>query len=163
MIFSVLFVIGVILMVIGIAGCFLPILPGPPLCFLALLIQQFNAEPPFETDFLLLWGGVTVLVTLLDYLIPAYGAKKFGGSKLGMWGCTIGLVVGFWLGPLGFIVGPFAGAFVGEIIASNNASTALKSAMGSFIGFLAGTLLKLVVCLALCWYYFQFVYRFWAS
>ncbi len=158
MIVSVLFVIGAILMVVGIVGCFLPILPGPPLCFVALLMQQLNSVPPFNTEFLLLWGGVTVLVTVLDFVIPGYSTKKFGGSRLGIWGCTLGLFVGFWLGPLGLIVGPFTGAFVGEIIASKNASVAFKAAIGSFLGFLAGTLLKLSACLLMGWHFVQLVY-----
>lgn len=160
---TVLIIVGIILILTGIAGCILPLLPGPPLCFLALLIQQLNAEPPFTTNFLLIWGSVTLVVTVLDYVIPLYGTKKFGGSKFGVWGCTIGLVVGLWLGPFGIIVGPFVGAFIGEIIANNDSSTALKSAFGSFMGFLLGTLLKLVVCLAMGWYFVQFIYRLWVS
>ena len=154
-----LLIVGLILMIGGIAGCILPLLPGPPLCFLALLIQQLNGAPPFTTNFLLIWGSITIVVTVLDYVIPVYGTKKFGGSKYGIWGCTLGLLVGLWLGPLGIIIGPFVGAFIGEIIASNNSSTALKSAFGSFLGFLVGTLLKLVVCLTMGWYFGAFVYR----
>jgi uncharacterized protein len=156
---TVLTIIGTILVLAGTAGCILPLLPGPPLCFVALLIQQFNPEPPFTTNFLLTWGGITIVVTVLDYVIPLYGTRKFGGSKYGVWGCTIGLIAGFWLGPLGIIIGPFLGAFVGEIIANNDSATALKSAFGSFMGFLLGTLLKLVVCVIMGWYFAQFVYR----
>jgi uncharacterized protein YqgC (DUF456 family) len=156
---TVLIIIGLLLMIAGIAGCMLPLIPGPPLSFLALLIQQLNGDPPFTTNFLLIWAAITIAVTLLDYIIPAYGTKKFGGSKYGIWGCTIGLVVGLWLGPLGIIFGPFVGAFIGEIIANNNSSTALKSAFGSFVGFLFGTLLKLVACLMMGWYFGQFAYR----
>lgn len=155
---TVLLTIGIILMIVGIAGCILPLLPGPPLCFLALLIQQLNAEPPFTTNFLLIWGSVAFVVTVLDYVIPLYGTKKFGGSKFGIWGCTIGLFAGLWLGPFGIIIGPFVGAFIGEIIANNDSSTALKSAVGSFMGFLFGTLLKLVVCFAMGWYFVQYMY-----
>ena len=154
-----LLIVGLLLMVAGIAGCILPLIPGPPLCFLALLLQQLNDEPAFSTDFLLLWGSITLVVTVLDYIIPVYGTKKLGGSKYGIWGCTIGLLVGLWIGPLGIIVGPFLGAFIGEIIANNNSAIALKSAIGSFLGFLLGTLLKLVVCLTMAWYFGHFVYR----
>lgn len=156
---TLLIIIGIILLLAGIAGCILPLLPGPPLCFIALLIQQLNVEPPFTTNFLLLWGGITIVVTILDYIIPLYGTRRLGGSKYGIWGCTIGLIAGFWLGPFGIIIGPFVGAFVGEIIANNDSATALKSAFGSFIGFLLGTVLKLVVCVIMCWYFVQFVYH----
>jgi len=96
---------------------------------------------------------IAAVVTLFDYYIPIYGTKKFGGTTYGVWGCTIGLVAGLWLGPIGIIIGPFAGAFIGEMIANNNSEKAFKAAMGSFIGFLAGTLLKLVVCLVMAYYF----------
>lgn len=148
-------VLGVILMLVGIAGCILPFLPGPPLCFLALLIQQLQDSPPYTTKFLLIWAGITLVITGLDYVIPLYGTKRFGGTKFGMWGCAIGLVAGLWLGPLGLIVGPFAGAFIGELIGNAKSDHALRAAVGSFIGFLMGTLLKLVACLVMCRYFIE--------
>jgi uncharacterized protein len=148
-------VLGVILMLVGLAGCILPFLPGPPLCYIALLIQQLQTDPPYTTDFLILWGIITVIVTALDYVIPIYGTKKFGGTKYGMWGCAIGLVAGIWLGPVGLILGPFVGAFVGELLANSNSDQALKAAWGSFVGFLLGTLLKLIVCFVMIWYFIE--------
>lgn len=158
MMVTILCIAGIILLMGGIAGCFLPVLPGPPLCFLALLIQNVNETPPFEKQFLWIWGGIAVTVTALDYVIPMYSTKKFGGSKFGIWGCGIGLLGGIWLGPIGIIIGPLVGAFAGELINNLNPSRAFRSAMGSFIGFLAGTLLKLAVCLAMCGYFARFVY-----
>jgi hypothetical protein len=146
-------IVGSLLMVAGILGCILPLLPGPPLCYGALLLLQLREAPPFTTKFLLIWAGITVVITALDYVIPLLGAKKFGGTKYGIWGCTIGLLAGFWLGPVGIIAGPFIGAFVGEMIANNNSSQALRAAIGSFVGFLFGTLLKLVTCLIMAWYF----------
>ena len=156
---TVLIIVGMILLLAGIAGCILPFLPGPPLCFLALLIQQLNDPPPFTSRFIWIWAGIAVLVTVLDYFIPVVGTRKFGGSKYGMWGCTIGLIAGLWFGPVGIIVGPFVGAFVGEIIANNDSATALRSAFGSFIGFLFGTLLKLIVCFVMGWYLLAYTYH----
>jgi uncharacterized protein YqgC (DUF456 family) len=146
-------VLGVILMLVGLAGCILPFLPGPPLCYLALLIQQLQSAPPYTTDFLLTWAGITLVVTGLDYVIPIYGTKKFGGTKYGMWGCVVGLIAGLWLGPLGIILGPFVGAFIGELIGNAQSDHALRAAMGSFVGFLLGTLLKLVACFVMGWYF----------
>lgn len=146
-------VLGIILLLAGLAGCLLPLLPGPPLAYAALLVLQLRAEPPFSLNFLLLWAVLVTLVTLLDYVIPVYGTKKFGGTQAGMWGCTLGLLAGFWLGPLGIIIGPLVGAFVGEWLANQNAEKALRSAIGSFIGFLAGTVLKLVVCGVMAYYF----------
>ena len=140
-------------MLVGLAGCILPFLPGPPLCYLALLIQQLQTTPPYSTEFLLTWAGITVVITALDYIIPIYGTKRFGGTKYGMWGCVIGLIGGLWMGPLGLIIGPFAGAFIGEMIGNAQSEHAMKAALGSFMGFLLGTLLKLVACFVMGWYF----------
>ena len=141
------------MILVGIAGSILPILPGPPLCYLALVIQQFQPVPTYSTNFLVVWAVIAVSVTLLDYVIPMYGTKRFGGSKYGMWGCTIGLVVGLFFSPVGIVLGPFVGAFVGEVLANNNSSNALRAALGSFLGFLLGTLLKFIVCVMMAWYF----------
>jgi uncharacterized protein len=148
-------VLGVLLMIGGIAGSVLPFLPGPPLCFIALLIQQLQTQPPYTENFLWTWAAITVGVTVIDYFIPVYGTKKFGGTRSGMWGCMIGLVGGFWLGPIGIIIGPFIGAFIGELIANSNSEQALKAAFGSFLGFLAGTMLKLVACFVMVYYFIE--------
>ena len=146
------FVVAVILMIVGIIGCLLPFLPGPPLSFVALLVMQLRTEPPYSTRFLLIFAGVTILVTVLDYVIPLAGTKRFGGTKWGMWGCTIGLIAGIFIPPWGLIAGPFIGAFVGEILANTSTENAFRAAVGSFIGFLFGTLLKLVACLVMGYY-----------
>ncbi len=148
-------ILGVILMLVGLAGCILPFLPGPPLCYLALLIQQLQSDPPYSTKFLLIWAGISAVVVALDYVVPVYGTKKFGGTRYGMWGSVIGLVAGLWLGPFGLIAGPFIGAFVGELIGNARSEDALKAALGSFIGFVTGTLLKLIVCLVMGWYFIE--------
>jgi len=147
-------IVGIILMIVGIIGCILPFLPGPPLCFLALLIQQLRSDAPYSFYFLLVWALIALGITVIDYVIPIYGTRKFGGSKYGMWGSTIGLIVGLWFGPVGIIIGPFIGAFIGEWLAHNQTDQAFQAALGSFIGFLFGTLLKLVVCVIMAWYLF---------
>lgn len=150
-----LLVVGSILMLLGLAGCVLPFLPGPPLCYAALLIQQFQTVPPYTTRFQVIWAVVTIVVTALDYVIPVYGTKKYGGTKYGVWGCVIGLMAGIWMGPVGIIVGPFAGAFIGELLANSSSEQALRAAFGSFMGFLVGTLLKLVACFVMVWYFIE--------
>ncbi len=146
---------GILLMLVGLAGCILPFLPGPPICYAALFIQQFQSSPPYTKEFLLTWAIITAVITGLDYIIPLYGTKKFGGTRYGMWGCVFGLVVGLWMGPLGLIIGPFLGAFIGELIGNANSDHALKAALGSFVGFVFGTLLKLVICFVMGWYFIQ--------
>jgi len=146
-------VLGGVLLFIGLIGCFLPILPGPPIAFIGLWIQQLKTEVPFSAKLLWIWVGIACVVTILDYLIPAYGTKRFGGSKYGVWGCTIGLLIGFWMGPIGIIAGPFLGAFVGELLANQSSAQAFKAATGSIVGFFLSTGIKLVACSFMIWYW----------
>ncbi|MEQ8304316.1 MAG: DUF456 domain-containing protein [Cyclobacteriaceae bacterium] len=146
-------VIGGILMLAGIAGSLLPLLPGPPLSYLGLLVLQLRDPVPFASEFLLGWAAVVLVILLLDYFVPIYGTKKFGGTKYGLWGCTVGLIAGFWFGPVGIVVGPFVGALIGEWVANKNSDQALKAALGSFVGFLLGTVLKLITCVVMLYYF----------
>ena len=146
-------IVGGLLMILGILGNILPFLPGTPICYLGLLLQQFRDSRPFSTRFLVLWAIVVLVVIILDFLTPIYGAKKFGGSKYGIWGCSLGFLAAFWLGPMGMIIGPFIGAFIGEMISSKDSGIALRAAVGSFAGFLFGTLIKLIVSAVMAFYF----------
>lgn len=146
-------VIGGILMLAGILGCLLPFIPGPPLSFLGLLFLQLRETAPFTTQFLIVWAVIVIVITALDYLVPIYGTKRFGGTKYGLWGCTIGLIAGFWFGPVGIIAGPFLGALLGEWLGNRNSDQAFKAAIGSFVGFLVGTVLKLIASGVMTYYF----------
>jgi uncharacterized protein YqgC (DUF456 family) len=145
-------VAGVLMVLTGLAGSILPLLPGPPIAYLGLLLQQLRSEPPFSTNFLLVWAGINIVILVLDYLVPLWGTKKYGGSKYGIWGCALGFLLAFWMGPFGVIIGPFIGAFVGEMLYQQNTKKAFRAATGAFIGFLFGSLLKLISCLLMGYY-----------
>ncbi|MER3499245.1 MAG: DUF456 domain-containing protein [Chitinophagaceae bacterium] len=144
--------LGIIFCIVAIAGSILPLLPGPPVAWFGLLIQQLREPNPFSTKFLLIWLGIVVLTLVFDYLIPIWGTKRFGGTKYGVWGCTIGFIAAFWMGPLGIIIGPFLGAFIGEMIGGQDSRKSFKAALGSFVGFLLGSFLKLVACFMMFYY-----------
>jgi len=146
-------ILGIIMVLLGLAGSIIPALPGPPLCLIGLILQQLKTIPPFTTTFLWLWAIVVIVLLVLDYVTPVYGTKKWGGSKFGIWGSTIGLFAGMWFGPMGIFLGPFVGAFIGEIIANKSMHQAWRAALGSFIGFLVGTLLKLIACFIMTYYF----------
>lgn len=146
--------LGILFLILGIVGGVLPVLPGPPLSYVALLLLHFTEKYQFSSKFLIIWALITVAVYLLDYVIPAWGTKKFGGSRRGVWGSIIGLIIGLFLfPPIGIIIGPFAGAVIGEISGGKDNKTALKAGLGSFLGFLAGTMLKLIVSGMMTWYF----------
>lgn len=149
----ILLILGIIFMIIGIIGCLVPVLPGPPLSFLGLISLHLTRFGQFTTSELITLGIITVAVTVLDYFVPVWGTKRFGGSKYGTRGATVGLIIGLFLGPLGIIIGPFIGAFVGEMIFRDDLSYAFKAGFGSLLGFLTGIGLKLAASFAMTFYF----------
>ena len=156
----ILAVIGAALVLIGFIGSILPIIPGPPISWAGLLILKWtdyvNDHGAAYENALWILLFFVVLVTILDYVVPIMGTKKFGGSKRGVWGATIGVVVGLFFGPLGIIIGPFLGAYIGEISTGKKDRDALRAAWGSFMGFLLGVGLKLMVCGTILFFYIRF-------
>ena len=149
----ILVVLGIIIMILGIIGCLVPVLPGPPLNFVGLLLLHFTRFGHFTTWTLIIFAAIAVVVTILDYLVPMWGTRKFGGSKYGTRGAAIGLVIGFFLGPVGIILGPLLGAFTGEMIFKDDFNYALKAGLGSLVGFLAGVGLKLAASFIMTFYF----------
>lgn len=149
-------ILGAICLLIGTVGCVVPVLPGVILAWAGLLSAYFSHYCNIPTILLVATGITTAIISVLDNMIPIYLTKKTGGSKAGMWGSTIGLIVGIFVGPWGIVLGPFAGALVGELIHDNrDMKRAIKSASGAFLGFLLGTGLKLVLCGFLIWIFIQ--------
>jgi uncharacterized protein YqgC (DUF456 family) len=136
---------GLIINGIGIVGCVIPALPGPLISWLSLFLFFILPEHEISATTLVISGIFMAIVTAMDYVVPALGAKKFGSSKEGIWGGMIGIVVGlFFFPPLGIILGPLTGTMVGDLIAGGTFTKALNSGLGSLIGFLVGTSMKLI-------------------
>ncbi|HEX9981277.1 MAG TPA: DUF456 domain-containing protein [Flavobacterium sp.] len=153
--------LGFCCVILGIFGSFLPVLPGPPLSWLGLLLLYFTEAVAMNYWILGVTLMISIIISILDYVIPAKGTKRFGGSSYGIWGTNIGLIVGIFAPiPFGFIIGPFVGAFVGELIYnSTDHKRALKAATGSFIGFLASSFMKFVVCMMFLGLFIVIVWR----
>lgn len=149
----ILLILGIILMLIGIVGCLVPVMPGPPLSYLGLIFLHITKFGHFTTPVLIALGSVTLVVTILDYIVPIWGTKKFGGSKYGTRGATVGLIIGLFLGPVGIIIGPLFGAIVGELIFRDDLDYALKAGFGSLLGFLTGIGLKLAASFVMTFYF----------
>lgn len=150
-------ILGCLCLIIGLVGCIIPGIAGPPFSFLALILLSIAKKwEPFSPELLIGMGVLTVGVTLLDYLMPAAGAKKFGASRYGFWGAFIGM----WLGiiyapPLGMIIGAFVGAVVGEMVRGKTGAEALKAGWGVFIGVMAGMIIKLIASGIMTFYFFK--------
>jgi uncharacterized protein YqgC (DUF456 family) len=158
-----LLIIGFIFTLIGIAGAFLPVLPGPFMGWIGLLLLHLVSFVPMSYPFLVITFLISVVVWMLDYVIPPYATKKLGGSKYGVIGTGIGLVVGIFTPiPLGFLFGAFLGALIGELINDHtNIQKAFKAAFGSLLGFLASTTLKLIVSFVFLGLYIYTVVNYW--
>ena len=136
---------AILLAVIGAAGCIVPIIPGVVLSYAGLLCTYFRDGSTLSTTLLWIWLVVVAVVSLIDYFLPAYMTKIFGGSRPATIGATIGAIAGFLFGPIGIIVGPFAGAVIGELMNNrNDLNRAIKVGLGSFLSFIVGTGIKLM-------------------
>ena len=156
--------LGVILLLAGLVGCVLPILPGPPISFAGLVCLWWArdfAAATFDETTVIIAAAAAGVSTALDYVAPILGAKKFGASKLGVWGSIIGMIVGIvWFPPFGMLLGAFLGAMLGELYAGKEGSDATKAAIGVFLGTILGIVIKMV---ASGWITWVFVKELWYS
>lgn len=150
-----IYLLAVVFIIVGIVGDVVPGLPGVPISYAAMILLHFFTDITYSNEALIIYGILCAVITIVDYFVPIWGTKKFGGTKAGVRGSTIGLVVGvvvlpilgIVIGPFGLIgilAGPFVGAYIGEKMSGVDDKLAWRSAIGSFVGFVAGTLLKVV-------------------
>ncbi len=142
-------ILALVLSVLGVAGCIIPVLPGVVLSYAGLLCSWGASYSQLSGQTLWLWLALTAAVSAADYFLPAWMTRRFGGSRAGAVGATIGVFAGFFLfPPFGIVLGPFAGAVIGELLHdSTDSARAFRSGFGSFMAFIVGTGLKLIVCL----------------
>jgi uncharacterized protein YqgC (DUF456 family) len=149
----------------GLVGSVVPAIPGPPLGYIGLLLLQWSGYGGFTPAFLWVWAGITIAVTVMDNFLPAWMTKRFGGSRMAVFGSVLGLIAGtIFFAPIGLLIGPFLGALAGELInirvkrkkisgsepdtvnsGSAGNGKALKAAFGAFLAFIVGTGAKLIV------------------
>ena len=157
--------LAIFLGVVGIIGCVLPVIPGPPISWAGMLVLFFwghgtnSSGDPMSTRLLLIWLAITIFVTVIDYIVPSILTKKSGGSTYASRGALAGLLIGLiFFGPLGIILGPMLGAFLCEIIfAKKSAGDSILPALGAFAGFLCGTGLKLIASGMMMYYIFVYI------
>ena len=151
-----LIIIGLSFSIFGLLGCLLPVIPGPPLSYIGLLLLHAAPKYQFSSKFLIIMGIITVVVTVLDNFMPAWSAKRSGGSKRAVWGAMLGLGAGMLIfPPWGLLVGPFLGAVIGELSMGKNSSEAFRSGFSTFIGFLGGVVIKLMASGVMFWFFIK--------
>ncbi len=146
-----LIVLGILLTIAGLVGCVLPVLPGPPLNWLAMLLLSWAREwEPFGARALVIWGVIATIATVLDYIVPAWGAKKAGASSYGVWGSVLGMIAGMiFFPPFGMLIGALLGAILGELAGGKSEGASLKAGVGVFLGTTLGIIIKLVASVAM--------------
>jgi len=156
----ILVIIGFLLIIAGIVGCVLPIIPGPPLSYAGLILLSIARKwEAFSSGFLVTMGIITLVVTVLDYVMPLLTAKKYGASKFGIWGSVIGMIAGMiFFPPFGLFIGAFLGAVLGELVFSKNKKSSLKAGLGVFIGTILGIVYKLSVSGVIAFYFIRAVF-----
>ncbi|MAV00256.1 MAG: hypothetical protein CMC37_01550 [Flavobacteriaceae bacterium] len=154
-----LIIISSLLIILGMAGSFMPIIPGPLTSWFGLFIFNLIPTAEIESTILVITFIIAIIIFILDNLIPIYGSKYFGATKYGIIGASTGLVVGI-LSPIpfGILIGPILGALIGELIFNNDLKKSIKSSIGVLIGFLASSLIKFVTCIA---YLMIYLIQFW--
>jgi len=156
-----LIIIGGILVLVGIAGCVVPVLPGPPISYASLIVLSLAYKwKAFSADFLIVMGIVTAAVTVLDFILPVYLPKRYGASRYGIWGSIVGMIAGMiFFPPFGLIIGTFAGAILGELAFNKDKRVTLKAALGVLVGTVAATMLKVTASGVIGFYFFRAAIR----
>jgi uncharacterized protein YqgC (DUF456 family) len=152
-----LIILGCFFIVVGLIGCVIPGIVGPPFSFLALILLSIAKKwEPFTAPFLVVMAVITVVATSLDYVFPAIGARKFGASKAGLWGAIAGMILGIlFFPPLGMIAGAFMGAVMGELLSGKQSPEAVKAGWGVFVGLMLAMLLKLIASGIMTFYFIR--------
>ena len=147
-----LLILSIICALLGVLGCVLPMLPGPPLTYLAMWLLQWSGYTTFSVAEMVIWGVVMVVVSVIDFFLTPIMTKRFGGSNAGSWGSLVGMVAGFFIPVpmLGPVIGAFLGAWGAEkLISKKNSNEAVRAAVGSFLAFIVGTGIKMLACVGM--------------
>ena len=157
-----LLTIGFLFVMLGLIGSFLPVLPGPLTSWLGLLILYFTSIVPMNYTFLGITLAIAIFIWVLDYIIPAIGTKRFGGSTYGVYGTTIGLLIGLFSPiPFGILLGAFLGAFIGEMLHDKKKSKrAFRASIGSLLGLITSATIKFTVAVVYAVLFFMKVWEY---
>ena len=154
-----LIIISAVLIISGIIGSFIPILPGPLTSWFGLFILNLISSVEIDSALLIITFIIAITIFILDSLIPIYGSKYFGATKYGIIGASIGLVIGIITPiPFGILIGPILGALIGELLFNNDLKKSIKSSIGVLIGFVASSFIKFVTSIV---YLMIYIIQLW--
>ena len=145
-----LWTVGILFVLLGIAGLVLPALPGPPLLFVGFLLAAWADNFVYVgIKTIIILGALTLLTYGVDLWATMFGARRFGASKRAVIGALVGLVVGFFLGFPGILFGPFIGAVIGELLFRRDLQAAARAGFGATVGLALGAALKLALAFSM--------------
>ena len=154
-----LIIISAVLIISGIIGSFMPILPGPLTSWFGLFTLNLISSVEVDSTLLIITFIIAITIFILDSLIPIYGSKYFGATKYGIIGASIGLVIGIITPiPFGILIGPILGALIGELLFNNDLRKSIKSSIGVLIGFVASSFIKFVTSIV---YLMIYIIQLW--
>lgn len=155
-----LIIFGFLLSILGLIGCVVPAIPGTPLNFIALLLLSIAKDwQPYNTVELIIFAVIAIGVSILDNIIPALGAKKYGAEKISVWLALAGTIVGIiFFPPWGIFIGAFLGALIGELLHGKETKKALKAGFGVFVGVFLGIGIKLIASGVMFFYFIKEVF-----
>lgn len=153
----ILILLSAVCMLIGLIGCIVPSIPGPPLSYCGLLLLHVaSGVPLFSAPTLIAFFILTLCITVLEYAVPLMGARLYGASRYGMWGSIIGMVIGIiFFPPFGMIAGILFGAIIGELIGGYSSSKALRSGFFSFVATITIMILKFSTAVLMTYVYIR--------
>lgn len=155
-------ILALVAAAVGVVGSVLPGLPGPPISWVGILllfISGRGGEEPVTLASLIIWLVITIIVSVLDYVVPSWTTRAAGGHKAASTGALVGLLAGMFLTPVGMIAGALLGAFIGELMVTDKGVfSALKAGLGAFAGFIFGTGLKLIASCMMCYVIVKFIF-----
>ncbi len=140
-----LLIFSFLIMIVGIIGSIIPVLPGPLSSWIGLFIFSNISTVEVSGNLLIFTLIIALIIFILDNIIPIYTSKKFGASKYGVIGGSIGTIIGLFFMPFGIVFGPLIGAFIGEILLNKNFDKSLKASLGVFIGLIVSGFTKALI------------------
>ena len=156
---EIIYLLSLIFMILGLIGSFIPVIPGPFISFIGMVLTYSFTILPIGGNMMWILGALMAIAMVGDYILQIVGVKKVGGGKKAIRGTLIGTLLGMFIPPVGILLGALIGAFIGAKMEQGSNMQSLKIALGAFAGFLLGTGVKLIYSVYVLYYYLDQVLR----
>ena len=156
---EIIYLLSLLMMIVGLIGSFVPVIPGPLISFLGIVLTYSFTALPIGGNMMWILGAIMAIAMAGDYILQIVGVKKLGGGKKAIRGTLIGTLLGMFIPPIGILLGALIGAFIGAKMEQGSNRQSLKIALGAFVGFLLGTGIKLIYSVYVLYYFTELLLR----